>query len=174
MIFVNARAIIERTVDGNKEVVVQWRNKQGEGCYEFPGGRIEEFESFYDALKREVKEETGLDVTFATGQAERIQIKDGWVLEGFKPYSFYQTLEGRVDSLGAHYICHVTGEMLSEGDDSKDIKWISLDALKDLVSVDGQFGCVDKVAALLYLKDAGIIINEPWMDKLRKAAGGSV
>ena len=46
--------------------------------------------------------------------------------------------------------------MLPEGDDSKDIKWISLAELKDLVSVDGQFGCVDKVAALLYLKDAGI------------------
>jgi 8-oxo-dGTP pyrophosphatase MutT (NUDIX family) len=160
MFFVNARAIIERTINGNKEVVIQWRNKPGEECWEFPGGRIEEYESFYDAVRREVKEETGLDVIYATGQTERIQIKDGWVLEGFKPYSFYQTLEGGVDSLGAHFICHATGELLSEGDDSKDIKWVSLNELKALVSVDGQFGCVDKVAALMYLKDAGVVIRE--------------
>ena len=155
MIFVNARAIIERTVNGYKEVVVQWRDKHSEGCYEFPGGRIEEFESFYDALKREVKEETGLDVVQATGQEERIEINDGWIIEGFKPYSFYQTLEGGVDSLGAHFICHAIGEMLLKGVGSKDIKWINLNELKELVSKDGQFNCVDKVAALLYLKDRG-------------------
>jgi ADP-ribose pyrophosphatase len=155
MIFVNARAIIERTISGHKEVVVQWRDKRGEGCYEFPGGRIEEFESFYDALKREVKEETGLDVVQATGQNERVEINDGWIVESFKPYSFYQTLEGSVDSLGAHFICQSTGEMLSEGDGSKDIKWITLDELEDLVKTEGRFNCVDKVAALLYLKNRG-------------------
>ncbi|QQR52963.1 NUDIX hydrolase [bacterium] len=33
------------------------------GNYQVPGGRIEPGESFFDGLKREVKEETGLNVT---------------------------------------------------------------------------------------------------------------
>ena len=157
MIYVNARAIIEKTTNGQTKVIVQWRNKIGEGCYEFPGGQLEEYESFYDALKREVKEETGLDIVQATGQDSCFQIDGNMVCECFKPYSVYQTLEGGVDSTGAHFICQATGELLSEGDDSKDIKWITLDELKELVKEAGKFNPVDRVAAVLYLKDAGAL-----------------
>ena len=155
MIQINARAIIERLVDGKPEVIVQWRNKQGEGCYEFPGGRINEFESFYDALRREVKEETGLDVTQITGRKDYMVNKEGWEIECFKPFTVYQTLKGDVDSMGAHFKCRVTGEPLSEGDDTKYIKWIGLDELRNLVDIDGYFNPVDKAAALLYLKENG-------------------
>ena len=160
MIYSNARAIIERTIEDRIEVVVQWRNKIGEECYEFPGGSVEEFESLFDALKREVKEETGLDVIEATGQDNCIKTDGGFgnfEVECFKPYSVYQTTRGGFDSMGVHFICKVTGEMLSEGDATKDIKWIGLDELKNLAGPNGLFLDIDRAAALFYLKEKGIL-----------------
>lgn len=64
--YVNARAIIERETTAGLEIVLQIRNKPqyDERSLELPGGRLEEYESFLDALTREVHEETGLAVTY--------------------------------------------------------------------------------------------------------------
>jgi 8-oxo-dGTP pyrophosphatase MutT (NUDIX family) len=73
MFFVNSRAIIERSPNGTIEIVVQTRNKPDEPQkIELPGGRIEPFESLIQALIREVKEETGLDVIEIEGENTRI------------------------------------------------------------------------------------------------------
>ena len=46
----------------NNKVLVQDRIKSYKG-YSFPGGHVKGDESFYDSAVREVKEETGLDVS---------------------------------------------------------------------------------------------------------------
>ena len=46
---------------GNK-ILVQERNKQDWPGLTFPGGHVEKNENFYDAVIREVKEETGLKI----------------------------------------------------------------------------------------------------------------
>jgi len=148
--WVNTRAIIERTENGKKEIIVQWRDKNNDECWELPGGQIELYESLYDALKREVKEETGLDITAIKGE-------DGYFQESrvecLKPFSVYQQLEGQFgNSVGFHFICHATGEPLSEGDGSKNIKWIGLDELNRLLKEEKFLG-IDKVAAILYLSE---------------------
>lgn len=56
-----ARAIIIE--DG--KILVMHRNKYGEEYYTLVGGRVQEGETVEAALKREVKEETGLDITDA-------------------------------------------------------------------------------------------------------------
>ncbi len=45
------------------EVLAIKYNKKNEGFYDLPGGKIEEGETYKQAVIREVKEETGLDVT---------------------------------------------------------------------------------------------------------------
>ncbi len=54
-----ARAII---IQGDK-ILVMHRNKQGSEYFTLVGGRVNDGETVEEALKREVKEETGLDVT---------------------------------------------------------------------------------------------------------------
>ena len=148
--WVNSRAIIERIQNGKKEVIVQWRNKNNDNCWEFPGGQIELYEPLYDALKREVKEETGLDVYAIKGE-------DGYFQESrvecLKPFSVYQQLEGNFgNSVGFHFVCNAVGDLLTEGDQTKNIKWIGLDELKKILESEKFLG-IDKVVAMLYLKE---------------------
>src|SRR5215510_6147255 len=61
-------AIIEREHDGTKEILVptRWkpeRDPQYSGTLEIPAGGLHPYENVYDAVKREVLEETGLRVT---------------------------------------------------------------------------------------------------------------
>jgi len=60
--------IIERVKDGKTEILVQtrWkpdRDSQYSGTLEISAGWIDRYENVYDALRREVKEETGLTIT---------------------------------------------------------------------------------------------------------------
>lgn len=38
------------------------------GLWEIPAGKIREYENIYSALRREVKEETNLDITYIAGE----------------------------------------------------------------------------------------------------------
>ena len=45
-------------INDNDQILLGYSN----GAYQFPGGHLKEGESLLDALKREVKEETGMDI----------------------------------------------------------------------------------------------------------------
>jgi len=150
--WVNTRAIIERTENGKREIIVQWRDKKGQECWEFPGGCINMHESLYDALKREVKEETGLDVISIRGEDEYIQVDSVECVKPFAVYQWTKELGGFAGNpIGFHFICSAAGELLTKGDETKNIKWISLDELR-MILENEKFAWSDKPAALLYLK----------------------
>ncbi len=156
MIYVNARAIIECEGARGPEVLVQKRTKPGQEYYEFPGGQVETYESFFAALKREIKEETGLDLLKAEGQDQAaISDQDSvFQVECFRPYLVYQTLQGPVDSMGVYFKCRAQGELLASGDDAKDARWVDLEELKEMLEQDGVFSGVDKGAARFYINRA--------------------
>ena len=61
--------------DGEKEyILVQNRKKNNgdgmDGLLEIPAGKIREYENIFEALRREVWEETGLKITKICGEAE--------------------------------------------------------------------------------------------------------
>lgn len=156
MIHVNVRGIIERNGPNGTEIVIQKRVKANEKNtpYELPGGRLEEFESFFEGLKREVHEETGLHITKIFGEETKIETHDkNSNVEAVRPFAIYQTTNGPVDSLGAYFRCQANGVLNDKGDDTEDIKWISVDDLRQLI--DDQlieFSWVDKSGILYYLK----------------------
>lgn len=50
-------------VNSHNELLLQQRNKEPEkGYWSIPGGKVEMFETLEEAIKRETKEETGVDI----------------------------------------------------------------------------------------------------------------
>lgn len=156
MIHVNVRGIIERDNNNQKEIVIQLRKRKGEPeCFELPGGRIEEYESITEALRREVFEETGLNLKHIKNEKEQIHTKpqiSSFEMQCIKPYAAYQTLSGPVDSFGIYFLCEAEGELLKAGDDTENAHWASTDEIKNLIN-DNKFSDIDKPAMLMYLSE---------------------
>ncbi len=161
MFYVNSRAIIERLANGETEIVIQSRTKSDSlGKFELPGGRIELFESLIQALIREVKEETGLDVCEIEGietRVDTIGIDSEFEVECLRPFAAYQTIKGPVDSVGYYFRCKASGELLEGGDDTANIQWMNIKTLNERFSRNPlDFSDVDRAGIKYYLKYQGV------------------
>jgi len=85
------------------------------GTWSLPGGRVEPGESDAEAVRREVAEETGLDV--APGPLVGSVERDG---PGDVIYEIHD------------YACTVTGGTLAAGDDAADVRWVDHAAVREL------------------------------------------
>lgn len=152
MIFVNARAIIMNRINNDIKILIQKRTKENEICYELPGGRIEEFESITDALRREVKEETGLDISYIEDDEKSFISNGTFKTQCVSPFCAYQTIEGPVDSFGLHFVCESKGVSLNSGDDTAEIHWATVAEIIELIDTDS-FSSVDKPALIKFFRE---------------------
>lgn len=158
MIYVNARAIIERRTAHGLEIVVQTRTKPGEEpVVELPGGQVEQYESLIAALRREVHEETGLTVTEIEGLDTLLEVEhNDDRVECVRPFAVYQTLSGPVDSMGVYFRCQAEGDLLSAGDGAKDARWVAASQIRHWIDSGAkQFSWVDRAGLSFYLKAVG-------------------
>lgn len=102
-------------IKGSKILVIreatQYEDGTQEGKYDLPGGRVDMGESIYDALQREAKEETGLDVEtgrpFFVGEWHPI-VKDT-----------------QLHITAIFFLCAVKNDAVALGQDHDAYKWIS-------------------------------------------------
>ncbi|HZK70528.1 MAG TPA: NUDIX domain-containing protein [Clostridia bacterium] len=104
------------------------------GLIEIPAGKIREYENIFDCLRREIKEETGLDVTEIEGELESSTcVANGYKVINYNPFNCSQNIDGYYPIMVQIFICRVNGELLKKTNETKNIRWISLDELSLLL-----------------------------------------
>jgi 8-oxo-dGTP pyrophosphatase MutT (NUDIX family) len=133
-----AGGIIERIIDGVKYILIQERYKDDapleEGLIEIPAGKIREFENIYDCLRREINEETGLNVVEIEGEADSVIFEsNGYKVLNYEPFASSQNIEGTYPIMVQTFICKVEGDLVASTNETRFLRWISLEELENLL-----------------------------------------
>ncbi|WP_058302160.1 NUDIX hydrolase [Gorillibacterium timonense] len=149
--------IIEKVLNGEHYILIQERSKDDalveQGLIEIPAGKIRQFENVFDCLRREIKEETGLDVIEIDGEndSEVMEI-NGYKVINYSPFNCAQNIQGYYPVMVQIFICRVTGQLLNRSNESKNIRWISINELeKKLINSQEQFYPMHLVTLRKYL-----------------------
>jgi len=97
---------------GHDVLLVKRAHPPRAGEWSLPGGRLELGESLVDGVRREVREETGIEIAV------------GPLVEVFD--RVHRDADGRVryHFVIADYLCHPIGGALAAGDDAADARWV--------------------------------------------------
>jgi mutator protein MutT len=103
-------------VNDGRAVIVKRANEPYQGQWSIPGGRVALGETLAEAVRREMREETGLEV------------RVGPLLEVF------EHTEQDADRVRHHfvildYLCTCVGGTLCAGDDAEDAAWVTAEEL---------------------------------------------
>ena len=131
-------AIIESVINGERFILVQTRQKPGggdtNGKIEIPAGKIREYECLFDALRREVFEETGLTVTRIHGESDSaVAVTCGHATLACTPFCVTQNLSGAYSIILNTFICQVEGTPLTRTDETENIRWMPLHELRRIL-----------------------------------------
>lgn len=131
-------AIIVKKIENEDFILVQNRKKNNgdgmDGLLEIPAGKIREYENIFEALRREVWEETGLHLTKIQGEeSSKFLDVNGNKTIIFSPYCVTQNLSGAYSIILSTFICEAEGELLERTNETENIRWIKKDELKRIV-----------------------------------------
>lgn len=126
---VGVGAIVE---DDGKVLLVERGQAPLEGSWSLPGGVVEAGESLKDAVRREVKEETGLDV-------EPLAVAE--VFERIMPDA-----NGRTEYhyVLIDYLCRMMGGELRAASDARRAAWVPRDELRSYRITEGTLAVIER------------------------------
>lgn len=133
-----AGAIIEKKQDGIKYILLQERQKENggleNGMLEIPAGKIREYENIFTALRREVWEETGLNLTGIQGEETCFStVVNGYETISFCPFCTTQNLSGGYSIILQTFICSAEGDLVTETNETKNIRWETEVVIKAMI-----------------------------------------
>ena len=136
-----AGGIVVKSIDGVEHILIQERCKEnGEtenGLIEIPAGKVREFENIFDCLRREIWEETGLDVTEIEGESNVVITEtNGHKVISYTPFACSQNIQVIYPIMDQTFICKVSGEAFDRSDESKNIRWVTKNELNKMISED--------------------------------------
>ncbi|HEX5815185.1 MAG TPA: NUDIX hydrolase, partial [Methylomirabilota bacterium] len=107
------------------------------GLWSVPGGLVELGETTVDAARREVEEETGLDVRIAglVGVLDRVtrdadgRVRYHWVLVDYLAYP-------------------QSNDTITAGSDAAEVRWVTIDEVERLPITEGLADMIKRAAAL--------------------------
>jgi ADP-ribose pyrophosphatase YjhB (NUDIX family) len=106
--------------EGDRILVVKRENDPGKGLWSIPGGLLEVGETIREGVKRELREETGLDVEVV----ELLDVIDNITCDEAGRVCFHYVL---ID-----FLCRVTRGELTPDTDVKEVQWVRVDDLEKI------------------------------------------
>ena len=99
-------------IEGDAVLLIKRAFPPRQGEWSLPGGQLELGESLADGVRREVREETGLEVEV------------GPVVEVFDRVHRDEAGRIRYHFVIVDFLCHASGGTLAAGDDAADARWV--------------------------------------------------
>lgn len=106
------------------------------GYWSLPGGVLEVGERIEDAVRREVAEETGLEVRVC----ELVQVFERIMKDSLEQPEYHYVL--------LDYRCEAVGGELRAGDDVSQVRWVAREAADKLQLTEGSLPVIDRAFAL--------------------------
>jgi len=133
-----AGAIIEKIINGEIHILLQTRikkkRKSENGLLEIPAGKIREFENIYDCLRREIKEETNLELTYIKGESKAKIIKqNNYKVLNYTPFSCAQNIGKDYPILVNIFLCRAKGKLKRNEKESNNLQWVNTSNLFNLL-----------------------------------------
>ncbi len=123
-------------------VLLQRRDKPGEptrGLLEIPTGKWQAGESARTAVRREVREETGLDVVDFLHEEVRVEPQYGRPFVAVQPLTTAVGVDGAYPTLIVAFECVARGDPVPAPGDAVDPAWYSWPELGELLNVPAHF-----------------------------------
>ncbi len=112
-------------IEGDSILLVERGREPLKDWWSLPGGVVETGERLEEALRREVREETGLEIEIVC----LLEIYERIMLDAAGVPQYHYVL--------MDYLCHPTGGTLCAADDASRVAWVTQPALSDLKITEG-------------------------------------